>query len=707
MNVLIVVPRYVTNFGDFYQFPLGMAYVAASVKKAGHQTFGLNLNHEIGIPEDIVARKVKELSIDVCMSGAISSFVSDVQRVFNGARRGNPQILNVGGNGVVSSDAVIAPDLMDIDVGIIGEGEETVGELLEAYQRGDDFGQVPGIVYRNSKGVIVETSHRKPIMDLTSIPWPDYDLLGFWDNIHLQRPLDDHFFQTRVDSNPRSIDMISSRSCPFSCTFCFHPVGKVYRERPLDDLFNEIQHYKEKYQINMVGVLDELFSLRKKRLLEFCERIKPLNLNWMVQLHVRSADPDILATMYDAGCVYISYGIESMNEKVLESMQKKALKPVIIETLHHTMERRIGIQGNLIFGDTAETVETANDTMTWWAHNQQYHVYLSRLAVFPGSPDYIMAQRDGLITDRLAYSDKLDQIWLNISNMNQTNLDHISFQSYVHHASLQNLAKLKKFEKSDEQVEGRDTAYDILWECHECGHENDYRRCVFRPDHGRSVRLFCRVCRARLDVENRVYGKPALSVELETGKVRPPNPALLGGGSNLGVLFEKFKRKLRSPTLRNPKALAKRLIAMGRGLQDRLRTRVTGKENPDPIIRFRHAGIAVQNDPFDPNLHIEFAKKLADIGEYGAARLHFNQAIKLSGKRQYKLLLEELKNRPDYPEKQDVYFISISDDPAPFRASRDGAGATGYVRGNEPEFPGYQSATEEKTRRKEQDVREG
>lgn len=692
MRVLVVVPRFVRSFGDFYQFPLGLAYIAAAAKKSGHTVYGLNLNHVFGSEVELVEAKVRELSIDACLTGGLSPFLPAVRKIFVGARYGNKDILNIAGGGVVSSDPLISLDLMDIDVGVIGEGETTIREVLNCHERGLDLAQVEGIVYRNKKGEVVQTAHRKPIMDLSQIAWPEYDLLGFGEHLHLQRPLDHHFFQTHRDSKPRAIDMITSRSCPFMCTFCFHPVGKVYRVRPLYDFFNELKRYIDKYQINMVAILDELFCLRKKRLLEFCERIKPLNVQWMVQLRVKIADDNvILDAMSDAGCSYISYGIESMNETVLLSMRKKNKKSQIMSALHRTYDRRIGIQGNLIFGDTAESLETANESMSWWAHNRKYQVYLSRVQVFPGSPLYIMAVRDGLIADRLEFSEKLP-IELNISNMNTSNMSEMLFQLRVHGTTLLNLAPVKHFEKSETQIDGRDTAFDIVWNCPRCKHTNNYKQSVLRPDHLHFIRVFCRECHSRWDIENKAFGLLSLSADLESCQEVVPNPALAGGGSNLGAgeIFSSFNYDM----LRQ---WAKRKLV----------AQYVYEKESDPLMEIHRAGNDLQENPFDPDRHVRFANAFRDVGAFGAARLHFQQAIDIchystrSGVfnrnfslLKYQKLLKELMSDPEYSKYSETYFGSYSNDLPPYRPSRANGS---YREKHEPEFPTFNRALSRKS----------
>jgi len=606
VRVLIVVPRFVSK-GDFYQFPLGLGYIASAVRRSGHSVFGLNLNHSVGLESELVAEEVKRLSIDACLTGGLSPFLATIRKVFTGSRHGNRHIMNIAGGGVVSGDPEVSLDLMDIDVGVVGEGEVTITEVLNAYERGTDLIQVPGIVYKDSKGNVVHTPERAPIRDLTQIAWPDYDLLGFKEHLHLQRPLDHHFFQTQPDNKPRAIDMIASRSCPFMCTFCFHPIGKVYRERPLDDFFNELKHYIDKYEINMVAILDELFSLRKERLLEFCERIKPLNLRWMVQLHVRTADEHILNAMADAGCSYISYGIESMSGTVLRSMGKKSRPAEIATALEQTYNSNIGIQGNLIFGDAAETLETANETMSWWARNRKYGIYLSRLQVFPGSPDYIMAIQNGLITDRSKFCEELPRD-LNISSMNSTNLSEMLFQLRVHGTTLLNLVAVKHFEKSETQVEGRNTASDIVWDCPRCQYTNNYRQCVLRKEHCHFIRLFCRRCRSRWDILNKAFDH---------------HPPLVP------YVYKKERTRLKE---------------------------------------IQSAGGELLKEPFDPGRHVRFANALREVGAFGAARLHYQQAIDLcvywSGSGvtcpvdKYRNLLRSLMSDPKYSERSETYFVS-------------------------------------------------
>jgi anaerobic magnesium-protoporphyrin IX monomethyl ester cyclase len=677
MRVLVVVPRFVSKPGDFYQLPLGLGYIAAVLKQAGHDVRGLNLNHHDEDVAALVERTVREFDADVVATGALSPFLPAVQAIFDSARAAKPSVVNIAGGGVVSSDPEIAPEMMDVDVGIVGEGEATVVDLVDAIASGRPFEEVNGVVFKNRDGKVVQTAPRDSIMDLGTLPWPDYELLEIDRQLDTQRPLDEYFHMAQPDNRPRAVDMITSRSCPYSCTFCFHPVGKVYRERPLDDVFAELEFLVEKYDVNMVAFIDELFSLRKARLLEFCERIKPMNLLWMVQLHVNSADENVLATMREAGCIYISYGIETMSREVLVSMMKKAKKERIEETLGLTHDARIGIQGNLIFGDSAETLETANETMTWWAKNRRYQIYLNRLGVYPGSPDFIEAVRDGLITDRLDYSLRLP-INLNISKINDINLDMMSRIIWAHHKSLLNVATVTRFEPSPNRVMNRGAgpegalAHDIDWDCPRCNHHNTYRECIVGENYFDYIRMSCRGCMSRFDIPNKAYG----------------------GQANL-LPIDEIEREFSKVLALEEDGKVADAVALGREANAKARGYVEGYVILARLYRrlgdlkewINWSARAVVNDPFNPTRHLAFAEALQAAGSIGGARLHLDQALMLDPGNETAQERLCVIDGPAFSEQdRETFFVSFSDDPPPYRPTRE---KRAFQRKKEPAFPVY------------------
>jgi radical SAM superfamily enzyme YgiQ (UPF0313 family) len=652
MHILLVVPRYSANWGEFYQIPLGLGYIASAIKRAGHKVSSLNLNHYQGTVEELVSAKIAEINPDVCATGSLAPFLSALASIFSAARKTKAGIINLAGGGLVSGEPEMSLRVLDIDVGVVSEGEQTIVELLDCLTQSKDLNTVAGIVFKDRTGAVVQTPPRTQLHDLSQIAWPDYELLECEKNIANQRALDSYFFHSHPESKPRVIDMITSRSCPYSCTFCFHPVGKVYRERPLDDFFAELDMVVSRYQINMVALIDELFSLRQERLLEFCERIKPYGLKWMVQLHVSSAKDHTLKAMREAGCTYISYGIESMSKTVLESMKKKTKPDRIATALALTYEHHIGIQGNLLFGDTAETLETANESMHWWAFNRRYQINLTPLMVFPGSPDYYMALKDGLITDREAYVANIPTRF-NISRMNDKNLEMVGFQVWVHHNTLLNLAPLKEFRLSDCQVEGREATYDIVWGCPRCNHENEYLGVILPQDHGHSLRLSCRNCLSRWDLPNKAS---SLAANLVSTTSRTSFRKLAA------ALIEKImQRKYRD--------IIDKALEIGLGLMPAsFRSgRIYNYLTPPEHV-FKSFGAALGRNPFSHEMHNDFADILVKNGAFGAGRMHYQQSLALSPCNERAIAGINLVDGPNLSNKQrETYFVSWSDAPPPAR----------------------------------------
>lgn len=652
MNILLIVPRYGENWGEPYQIPLGLGYIASSLKKAGHVVSGLNLNHHQGSVEDLVSSKIAKINPDICASGSLAPFMSVLKAIFSASKKAKPNIINIAGGGLVSGEPEMSLRILDIDVGIVNEGEETIVELLEYLEKSAPLTDVKGIVFKDEQGKITETPKRQQLIDLDRLPWPEYELLESEINISNQRALDNYFFHSQPDSNPRVIDMISSRSCPFNCTFCFHPIGKIYRERPLDDFFAELDMVVARYKINMVAIIDELFSLRQQRLLEFCERIKPYNLKWMVQLHVNSAKEETLKAMRESGCTYISYGIESMSPPVLASMKKKAKPERIATALALTYEHDIGIQGNLLFGDKAETLETANESMHWWAFNRRYQINLTPLVVYPGSPVYTEAIKDGLIVDREAYVANIPSSF-NISKMNDKNLEMMLVQVWVHQNTLLNLVPLKSFNISKDQAPNRGTTYDIVWNCQRCNHQNEYLGVVLPPNHGHTLRLTCQSCLSRWDIENKAYH---LLASVASTNARTSYRRLAS------ALIRKIRQKRYRDIFNTALALALSFIPAP------LRKREIFRQVTPPEHVFRSAAAAVGKDPLDPERHIDFADILVELGAHGAARMHYQQALALNPGSVMASSGIDIIDGPDISDQQrSTYFVSWSDDPPPDR----------------------------------------
>jgi tetratricopeptide (TPR) repeat protein len=348
-----------------------------------------------------------------------------------------------------------------------------------------------------------------------------------------------------------------------------------------------------------------------------------------------------------------------MSPQILESMQKKSKPDRIASVLAMTYEYRIGIQGNLLFGDKAETLETANESMHWWAYNRRYQINLTSLIVYPGSPDYYEAIETGLIVDREAYANNIP-LQFNFSRMNDKNIEMLRFQLWVFANTLLNPAPLQKFELSDKQVPDRDSTYDIVWDCPNCGRSNDYLGVILPSDHSHSLRLTCRDCRSRWDIENKAYSVPDNSIN---------DAACIAHLKKAEALFEKEKFKECHDTTNELLGIAPSFVP-ARLLMGKFYRRVGPPEH-----MLKSFGAALGIAPFNSERHNDFADALLEVGAYGAARMHYQQARILTPESERALAGIDFINSPDISDEQrSTYFVSWSDDPPPVQQKHAATG---------------------------------
>jgi len=212
--------------------------------------------------------------------------------------------------------------------------------LLLALRDNKDVSNIKGIVYKTPDGY-VQTAPREQIIDLDSISFPCYD--GFEMNTYLDNQKVGDEYYAYYSDNPRIMPMILGRSCPFQCKFCFHPTGNKYTVRSVDNFFQELDRWQGLYKLSCIIILDELFSSSLERVYEFCNRIKPYNIKWIVQMRVDIINKELLDCMRDSGCISISYGLESYSPIVLKNMRKHISTEAIDKALKLTYDAGIDI----------------------------------------------------------------------------------------------------------------------------------------------------------------------------------------------------------------------------------------------------------------------------------------------------------------------------------------------------------------------------
>ncbi|MDO8445619.1 MAG: radical SAM protein [Deltaproteobacteria bacterium] len=407
INILIIIPRYnLTNEINYrYAFPLGLSFISAALKQAGFHVDCLNLNHCEGHIKTIINGALSKKAYNYVGTGSNSLLYAVIEKILNTVREHPSRPKIVLGGPIITSEPETIFNALNPDYAVIGEGEKTIVELLECLEQGKNIWEVKGIGYRDKTGKAIFTLRRDAIEDLDALPFPDFEGIGFKEQLdHIYTNTD---YVNNVFDNPRVYPLLASRGCPFKCTFCYH--YEMYRARSMDNIIDELRLAVKSYGSNIINIFDECFSIKKGRIYEFCERIKKLqkelscDLKWSCQMTVNSVDKDILEQMKEAGCDSISYGFESYSPVVLRSMHKPVTAEQIDKAFHETLDAGIAVQANFIFGDIAETLETATHTLNYWKEKCKGQVNLDFIQPYPGSEIYNHCLRKGLIKDKLDF----------------------------------------------------------------------------------------------------------------------------------------------------------------------------------------------------------------------------------------------------------------------------------------------------------------
>ncbi len=493
-DILMVVPRYVPlKRQSYYEFPLGMAYVSSCLDRAGHSVTVINLNQGGEECYERLAKVAASLQPKLVLTGGLSAHYQQIRCLVSVVRESSPESLVVVGGGIVTASPKLMFDFLNPDFIILGEGELTAVELADQL-----LGRIPielnavdGIGYRKEDGTFFLTNTRPPIMNLDSLPFPDLEGFGIEEYLSLQQPNDNLYLY--ISDHPRFYPIISSRGCPYDCTFCYHPLGQKYRSRSVDNFMSEIEYVISKHDVRNVAIFDELISCDRDRLFEICRRMKKLShpVRWMCQLRVDFIDEEMLQVMKDAGCFIVSYGFESASNEVLQSMKKSISKEQISRALQLSRTSGIGVQGYFIFGDPAETLESARETIAFWKSHADYHITLGFVRPYPGSELWENEfKKCGL--DELSFLEKCVSDPPNMSRLSQK--DWFSLQKEVQGALMDN-DNFGEFISGYEQDNG---AESMTIRCPHCNRIVEYGN--FNQRILGVFKLTCRLCNQAMNM---------------------------------------------------------------------------------------------------------------------------------------------------------------------------------------------------------------
>lgn len=377
---LVRPPKITTDFSPHTQSgvpPIGLAYLAAQVDEAGHAVLvidaygeapnravdipGTNLN-TVGLTADEIAARVPPDTDLVGLSVMFSQDWLYAKRVIAAIRAVAPQApIVLGGEHVTADPGHVLRTAPAVTACVLGEGEETLLDLLNAIAAGRDLREVAGLALRGDDGAVVRTAPRARVRAVDDLPWPAWHLVPT-----IRVYLDNHFgFE---EHNRRAMPLMATRGCPYRCTFCSSPSmwGTNWFARDPRDVIKEIKFYIERYQIEHVEFYDLTAVVDRRWTLEFCALLSAerLPVTWRLPSGTRSEalDDEVLTAMRASGCEAIVYAPESGSPRTLARIKKKVKPERMLLSMRAAVRAGMHVRGHFIMGMPGQTLSEIAET---------------------------------------------------------------------------------------------------------------------------------------------------------------------------------------------------------------------------------------------------------------------------------------------------------------------------------------------------------
>lgn len=378
-------------------YPLGLAYLHAYLEPRGCQVQVLFLNNHT--QEDCfqeVIEKIKEFSPDIIGFQIFTANRASSYSLIEYIHKNYPEIkIIIGGiHATLMAEQLIKK--FPFAVAVLGEGEETFSTLVKELEKEEpNLGNVEGIVFLKDNKV-VRTKERKLIENLDDLPFPKHEI----------------FF---ADKRRKSGCLVTSRGCPFNCSFCcLDSISRRrVRLRSAKNVVDEIEMMVKKFpQMKRIWIQDDNFFIDNQRVIDICDEIlgRKIKMSFVCSARIKLVSKEMIDKLEQANFKKILLGLESGDDGILKKCHKGITQKDAVRAFELFASSKMVVGTFLIVGLPGETMETIMETARFVKKLQKIkYFYLSEvsiLIVYPGTEIYEIAKAGGMIDDNYWLSDK-------------------------------------------------------------------------------------------------------------------------------------------------------------------------------------------------------------------------------------------------------------------------------------------------------------
>ena len=385
MKVLLINPPYNSSKYKFIGLvapPLGIAYIAAVLETGGVDVKIIDAP-ALEMDFDAIKREIEIYSPDMVAVTAVTPTISSALKIAEISKKSCPGALTVLGG---YHPTFIYPELLKndfIDLVVLGEGEYTMLELVQALNKGEDLRKIKGIACKD-----FQTPPRNVKEDLDSIPFPARHLLPMDDYkiMHMKLPIG---------------TLISSRGCPYHCSFCASSAmhGHKLRLRSSKNVVDEMEHLVEDHDAELLAFMDDTFTVNKKRVYDICDDLKERKIDnyWGCTSRVDTLSDDLLKKMKDAGCITLLLGVESADQQSLNDLNKKITIKKIRKAFELTKKHGVRTIASVALGMPGDTRKSIENTINFVKSLNPNYAIFSLATPYPGTDFYLKSVKDNMI----------------------------------------------------------------------------------------------------------------------------------------------------------------------------------------------------------------------------------------------------------------------------------------------------------------------
>lgn len=403
MKLLFINPS-LRPGSDMLFLPVGLGYVVTYIKKAGYDFEILDIDAK-QYSNEYVENYFKQNKFDVICVGSIVTHYRWIKWCINTIKKFQPECKVIVGNSVGGSIPEVLFKTTKVDIVIYGEAEVTLKETLDAIKNNQSFGEIskpeveiphankgypstikgngiPGLIYRSDENKIINNGKRKALKNIDDFPFPDWELFDIKHYLKMGRKHGASHSWFYKPNEAVTMPINTARGCVFKCTFCHYVFWHdPYRHRSAENIIEEIKLLKKNYGANFFNFWDELSFHKIGPAEKFLDKLieADLKIHWTCAIRADLMGKDVdakgnpisrerrlnLAKKFvKAGCVSAGYSLESGNDKILETMNKKVKSKYFHEQVKICREAGLITNTSLVIGYPEETKETIDETMT-------------------------------------------------------------------------------------------------------------------------------------------------------------------------------------------------------------------------------------------------------------------------------------------------------------------------------------------------------